>query len=50
MNSSSVGGVVVAVVGAMMAAIVGVDVLVETALAEPRLGVEDWLWLAQPPQ
>ena len=49
MNSSSVGGVVVAVVGAMMAAVVGVDVLVETALAEPRLGVEDWLWLVQPP-
>ena len=43
MNSSLVGGVVVAVVGVMMAAIVGVNILVVAALAEPRLDEEDWL-------
>ena len=36
-------------VGAMMAAVVGVNVLVVAALAEPRLDEEDQLWLAQPP-
>ena len=45
-----VGGVVVAVVGAMVAAAVGVDVSVVAGLAEPRLDVKDSLWLVQPPQ